>query len=282
MSDTAEPPRDPQFVTALARGLRILRCFDARHPVLGTSEIARLTGLPQPTVWRLCHTLIQEGYLVQQERKDKLRPGIPILGLGYSAIASMPIGELAHTTMNTLAMRYQGTVSLGVRDGANMIYIQRCEGSQIILRDLVVGSRIPVMTSATGWAWLAGLDADMRAATLSELARLDPDNHARMIDRFHDAMRQFERTGFIINKASLHPQINAVGVPVVSEDGAVVMGLSSGGINQLFDDTTLNELAKALLTLAGELRSALTTQRGPSSANTARLSLPPTSRSHDC
>src|SRR3954470_22827873 len=86
----AEKEKDRQFVTALARGLGVLRCFTHATPELGTAEIARMTGLPQPTVWRLCHTLMQEGYLVQADRGDKLRPGIPVLSLGYAAIAGTP------------------------------------------------------------------------------------------------------------------------------------------------------------------------------------------------
>ena len=73
---------DRQYVTALARGLEILRCFGARKPELGTTEIAQLTGLPQPTVWRLCHTLIKCGYLAPSPGKDKLRIGAGVLSLG--------------------------------------------------------------------------------------------------------------------------------------------------------------------------------------------------------
>ena len=49
--------KDRQFVTALARGLEILRCFQAGDPALGNQDIAERTGLPKPTVSRLTHTL---------------------------------------------------------------------------------------------------------------------------------------------------------------------------------------------------------------------------------
>ena len=51
------------LVMGLLRGLAVLRCFDAIRPQLGTTEIAQMTKLPQPTVWRLCYTLQQLGYL---------------------------------------------------------------------------------------------------------------------------------------------------------------------------------------------------------------------------
>lgn len=253
--------KDRQYVTALARGLHILRCFGADHPSLGTAEIARMTGLAQATVWRLCHTLIEEGYLVQLERKDKLRPGIPVLSLGYAAIATTPLAELARNDMQAIADRHRGAVSLGSRDGLSMVYLQRCQGSEIVLRDMGVGSRVPVLTSVTGWAWLAGLQAEERKQALAELKRQDATRFKEMQPRIMKALEDYELFGYMVNKASLHPQINAVGVPVVSADGKTVLSLSSGGISQVFNDAKLKVIGAELKKLAADLSAALTAQR---------------------
>lgn len=253
--------KDRQYVTALARGLQVLRCFGASTPTLGTAELARMTGLAQATVWRLCHTLIQEGYLVQLEREGKLRPGIPVLSLGYSAIATTPLAELARNDMQAIANQHRGAVSLGSRDGLDMVYLQRRQGSEIILRDMGVGSRVPVLTSVTGWAWLAGLNEMKREQALKDLLRDDPTGFARMEPKIVKALKEFRKQGYIISKASLHPQINAVGVPIVSEDGMTVLALSSGGINQVFDDAKLHVVGVELMKLAKDLASALTAQR---------------------
>jgi DNA-binding IclR family transcriptional regulator len=257
--ETAED-KDRQYVTALARGLQILRCFTAATPTLGTSEIARMTGLAQPTVWRLCHTLIQEGYLVQTDRKDKLRPGIPVLGLGFSAISSTPVAELARSQMQSLADRHQGAVSLGVRDGSAMVYLQRCQGSQIVLRDMSVGSRVPILSSVTGWAWLTALSTTERATALTELQREEPALYEAMYPKFTEALERYALTGYLVNKGSLHPQINAVGVPITSSDGKTQMALSSGGISQLFDDDKLKQVGAELRVLAQEVAIALSAQ----------------------
>jgi DNA-binding IclR family transcriptional regulator len=250
--------KDRQYVTALARGLEVLRCFTRATPALGTAEIARMTGLPQPTVWRLCHTLMQEGYLVQSDRGDKLRPGIPVLSLGYAAIAATPIAELAKADMQAIAVRHQGAVSLGMRDGTNMIYLQRCQGSSIVLRDLDVGSRVPLASSVTGWAYLAGLPQTEREALLEELGRVEQQRWPELLPQIRRALRDFADTGYVINKGSLHEQINAVAVPVLAEDGSVLLSLSSGGISQLFDDAKLMQIGAELKQLASRLVPALT------------------------
>lgn len=251
--------KDRQFVTALARGLDVLRCFTRATPALGTADIARLTGLAQPTVWRLCYTLIQEGYLVQTDRGGKLRPGISVLGLGQAAIASLPIAELARADMQALASRYQCAVSLGMRDRHYMVYMQRMQGSQIILRDLEVGSRVPLASSATGWAYLAGLPEEEREKLFTELEEFDTKNWPTLLPKIKQSITQYKRTGFIINKGSLHEQINAVAVPVLSSDGSVLLSLSAGGISLVFNDETLVKVGNELKRLAARFASALDT-----------------------
>jgi DNA-binding IclR family transcriptional regulator len=260
-ADQDASPKDRQFVTALSRGLRVMRCFTRQTPMLGTAEIARMTGLPQPTVWRLCHTLLQEGYLAHADGGDKLRPGIPVLSLGYSVIAGTPVAELARVEMQEIATRYQGAVSLGMRDGQHMVYLQRCQGSSIILRDLAVGSRVPLASSVTGWAYMAGLDDAPREALFDELGKLDAENWPALLPKIRQALGEFARQGYIVNKGSLHAQVNAVAVPVRSEDGSVLLSLSSGGISQIFDDAKLKAIGAELKELAARLGPALTSPR---------------------
>src|SRR5262245_41883184 len=67
--------KDRQFVTALARGLEILRAFIPNDGPLGNGEIAQRTGLPKPTVARLTHTLTRLGYLNYLDRLEKYQLG---------------------------------------------------------------------------------------------------------------------------------------------------------------------------------------------------------------
>lgn len=252
--------KDRQFVTALARGLEVLRCFTPETPELGTSEIARLTGMPQPTVWRLCHTLIQLGFLTAIPGRATMRPGIALLGLGQAVLADQPIAQLALPEMSAIAAAHQGAVSLGARDGLSMIYLQRCNGSEIILANMRVGSRVPLATSATGWAYIAGLPPAGREQVIGQLAAAGLDDWERTEHRLRAALEGFDRTGYIINMGSLHERINGVAVPVVSPDGQTVLALSSGGIGEIFQPAKLKEVGLELKGLAAKLSPLLANQ----------------------
>jgi len=252
-ADKKNLQKDRQFITALAKGLEVLECFSASTPELGASEIARMTGIPQPTVWRICHTLIQLGFLVVPSGRQTMRPGIPLLGLGHAALAGLPIGDLALHDMQSIASRYEGAVSLGARDGFNMIYLQRCQGSAIILADLRVGSRVPMATSSTGWAYLAGLEAIERNNLLAELSTSTGKQWASIKPKLTTALKQFEKQGYVINKGSLHAHINSVAVPVKSPDGSITLSISSGGISEIFNTEKLMQIGCELKELAAKL-----------------------------
>ena len=54
---------DRKFITALGRGLDVLRCFGPRDRWLANQDISARTGLAKPTVSRLVYTLTRLGFL---------------------------------------------------------------------------------------------------------------------------------------------------------------------------------------------------------------------------
>lgn len=253
--------KDRKFVTALGRGIEILQCFTPSEPELGTAEIASMVKLPQPTVWRLCYTLACKGLLTFSPHNKKLRLGVPVLGLGYAVIANHQIAEIARPYMQAIADGYRGAVTLGAPDGLSMIYLQRCEGSSIVLVNHQVGSRVPVAYSAMGWSYLATLEPDQLESVLTQIQATEGSQWRQIERRLKSALTAFAKNGYILNKGSLHRQINGVGVPVKFQDTDALLCLSASGINSLFTDDRLHKLGESLLELASTLRNVPPRQR---------------------
>lgn len=218
---------DRHYVTALARGLEILGCFTPAHTELGGSELAAMTGLPQPTVWRLCRTMVKLGFLISTSG-DKLRPGIPTLRLGYTALASLELTELARPHMKILADEYSAACSLAVYDEGSMLFVQRCESESQLLMNLRVGSRISVTTSALGWAYLAALPLNKRQKVLADVAERTP-GWKTLEPKLKAAITACERDGYIVNTGSFHKDYNTAAVAIRGQDGMPRYALSCGG-----------------------------------------------------
>jgi DNA-binding IclR family transcriptional regulator len=250
---------DRQFVTALARGLEILRCFNANRTELGTMEIASITGLPQPTVWRLCHTLLRSGYLAPSPSNGKLRIGVGVLGLGYAVVAMLNIGELALHEMHRLVHDFHVACSLAAPDRTDMLIVQRAHDTDsMLVVNLHVGSRLPMATSSVGWAFLAKVPEPVRAALLRELEKRYAREWPELRKRIDAAIEACHRRGYVLNGRIYHRDINAIAVPIVSDDGSEIYAVNCGGPAATITVKKLEkEIAPRLIELAGIMRTGL-------------------------
>ncbi|WP_059415358.1 IclR family transcriptional regulator [Cupriavidus basilensis] len=249
--------KDRQFVAALARGIQVLQCFSAARPELSGSEIAKLTGIPQPTVWRLCHTLLETGMLIVVAG-ERYRPGLPVLRLGYSAISGMSLVELARPHMQEIATRYGAACGLATRDGNRMVFVERCEGNNQLLMNLRVGSAVPLATSALGWAYVAGLPTAQRRQLLDELRTQDRATMTEVSRAMNKALADYDRLGYVLNEGVFHKAYTTVAVPVVAADGSIPYTLNCGSAAiSISVAEHRNVIAPKLIALARMLENAL-------------------------
>ncbi|WP_434624158.1 IclR family transcriptional regulator [Azospirillum sp. B2RO_4] len=125
--DLADDEKDPRFVTALARGLELLRAFRRNESMLGNLELAQRTGLPKPTVSRLTYTLSKLGYLAYDQNTGKYRLGTSVLA--PRRLSGMGIRQVARPLMQELADQTGLAVALGGRDRLSMIYLECCKAT---------------------------------------------------------------------------------------------------------------------------------------------------------
>ncbi len=76
----------PDYVQSLARGLAVIRAFDADNPRQTLSEVARNTGLTRATARRFLLTLVELGYLDTDGPTFQLHPPSPRPGLQLSQL----------------------------------------------------------------------------------------------------------------------------------------------------------------------------------------------------
>src|SRR5450759_2017385 len=119
------PEVDRKYVTALGRGLQVLRCFDSRDRWLANQEIAMRTGLAKPTVTRLAYTLVQTGYLRYSDSHGNYSLGSAARRLGFVAMAQMDVRRVAREPMQSLAEYVKGAIHLSVREGLSMVLVDR-------------------------------------------------------------------------------------------------------------------------------------------------------------
>jgi DNA-binding IclR family transcriptional regulator len=253
-----DAPKERKFVTAVARGLEVLRAFGAGDRHLGNQEIAVRTGLPKPTVSRLTFTLTRLGYLRYAEVEGKYALGSAVLGLGLAALGQMDVRRIARPLMQALAEHTDGSVNLGIRDQLGMVYIDTYRNAASYTVQLDIGSRVPMATSSMGRAYLAAVPERARKAVLDEIRAADPSSWAEVKKGIEQALRDYEERGFCMALGEWRREVHAVAVPLPSPDGAEVFVFSCSGAPFQFGREKLEaEIGPRLITLVGNVRSAL-------------------------
>ncbi|ASM72331.1 MULTISPECIES: IclR family transcriptional regulator [Roseobacteraceae] len=228
--DTAED-KDRNFITALARGLDILRCFKEGEGALTNQDFAARTGLPKPTVSRLTHTLCVLEYLVADPRTGTYRLGAGVLRLGFSVLSSMGMVERARDTMRALSNGPNSyiTVALAEAYKTDAVYVAVEKSMENVSLTMQVGARLPIFHSAIGRAMLVGMDDDDRAMMFERANVKDPDGHATRKATFDQALAEYENLGYCRSYGDWRPDVNGIAAPVFALSGRGVYGLNVGG-----------------------------------------------------
>jgi IclR family transcriptional regulator, pca regulon regulatory protein len=148
----AQEPSD-SYVQSLARGLGVITSFSAQSPRQTLSEVAVATGLTRAGARRALLTLQTLGYVTSDGKYFSLTP--KILDLGYAYLSSMPVWNLAEGVMERLSYEVDESCSVGVLDGADVIYVLRLPTRKVMSISLGVGSRLPAYATSMGRMLLA-------------------------------------------------------------------------------------------------------------------------------
>jgi DNA-binding IclR family transcriptional regulator len=214
---------DRQFATTLARGLEVLRCFTPLEPLLGNKEISVRTALPKPTVSRLTYTLTKLGYLRHNMRLGKYQLGSAVLSIGYPLLASMSVRQVARPHMKELADYCNGSVSMGIRDRLNMVYVESCRSGNSVASLPDIGTAVPIAQAAIGRAYLAACTPPEREALLNQMKVKQAEILRRYKPQIERGLEDVRSRGFCSSVGELRREVHAVGVPMRrSVDGEIV------------------------------------------------------------
>ncbi|MEM7120345.1 MAG: IclR family transcriptional regulator [Pseudomonadota bacterium] len=231
--------RDPQYVVALERGFDILRAFGEADADLSNTEITERTGLSKPTVSRLTNTLTRLGYLAYAERTGTYSLAAGLIALAAPLLSTLSIRERARPLMRELAEQSGASVAIAAPAGARMTYVEHVPGSGALVLKFSFGSQMPMERTAMGRAYLAALDADAFARTMTTLQ--SEGVLTRKIERGITAANEsVQRDGFCISLGDWRPEIHAVAVPL-RFPGGTPLALNCGAPSFVLSESTMRE-----------------------------------------
>ncbi|WP_296576848.1 IclR family transcriptional regulator [Phreatobacter sp.] len=243
---------------AVRRAVNLLRVLSmARDSGYGLTDLARLTGLPHPTVHRMLRALMEEGLVEQKGATHRYVVGQEIQFLALARAPQTPLMTAAESHLGRLADLLGDTLFLTQRTGAETICVARRLGAYPVqVVPLRVGDRRPLGVSSAGLALLAALPADearrilvLNAPQLAEY-RLTVEASAAMV-------RDARRLGYALRDRGIVPGTRAISVVLRDAAGLPSAALTVAGVVRRLSHRRTSDIAETLWEAAARIERSL-------------------------
>lgn len=217
-----------EFVEALGKGIAILENFDAGHPEMTLSEIARRAGLTPAAARRSLITLCALGYVHQSGKRFHLTP--KIMTLGSSFYYSTGIDELLQPELRKFVERFGDASSIACLDGHDVVYIAHFSQQRARRAAATIGARYPAFATSMGRVLVASMEPKERDAWLKKLQPVALTS--KTCTHKGELRRELERVrveGYATTVDQLDYGITALAVPIRDQEGNTIAALNSSG-----------------------------------------------------
>jgi IclR family pca regulon transcriptional regulator len=201
-----QPEPSGAYVQSLARGLAVIRAFDADHPRMTLSELAARTDLTRATARRFLLTLAELGYVSTDGRQFALTPHV--LELGFSYLSALSLPEIAQPHLEALSRQLGESTSASVLDGDAIVYIARVPTRRIMNVAITIGTRFPARVTSMGRVLRAAGDEQHWPTDL------------------RDTLAGVRERGWAIVDQELEHGIRSIAAPLHTADGSVTAAIN--------------------------------------------------------
>ena len=217
---------DPDFVTALARGLAVMLTLSDKKRRMSIAQVSHRTGIPRAAARRSLHTLSKLGFVaVDDARRFYLRPRV--LSFSHAYLSTSPLAVLAQPILDRLGESLHEACSLAILDGDEIVYLARSASSRIMSPALNVGRRLPAYCTSIGHVLLAHLPPHELDGYLKR-ARFHPYTEYTLTspDRLRSVLKDVRETGFAFASQQMESRLCTLAVPVRDAGGNFVAGIN--------------------------------------------------------
>ncbi|QYD72215.1 IclR family transcriptional regulator [Paraburkholderia edwinii] len=226
-ADVPDKPGD-SYVQSFARGLAVIRAFNAERPAQTLTDVAAATGLTRAGARRILLTLQTLGYVEADGRLFRLTPRI--LDLGFAYLTSMPFWNVAEPVMEELSAEVHESCSAAVLDRTEIVYVLRVPTHKIMTINLSIGSRLPAWCTSMGRVLLSSLDDAALDAVLdaSNLHAHTPRTVTGK-DELKQIIAQVRRQGWAITDQELEEGLISISAPIRNRQGRIIAAMNISG-----------------------------------------------------
>ena len=254
MKHDSTATNDKTSIQVIERMMALLDALASYPDPVSLKELASATGLHPSTAHRILNDMVAKRF-VDRSEPGTYRLGMRLLELGNIVKSRLNVREAALPYMQALHRKTQQTVNLSVRQGDEIVYIDRAfserSGMQVVR---AIGGRAPLHLTSIGKLFLSVDDAKLvRAyATRTGLAG-NNKNSITDLAKLERELSLVRARGYARDNEELELGVRCMAAGVRDDAGRLIAGLSiSAPADRLSDDwlddliTTTTDISSVL------------------------------------
>jgi DNA-binding IclR family transcriptional regulator len=246
-----------ETVQSVNRALSLLEIMAKVNGSISLSELAGRAGLTMTTTHRLLSTLLSRGFVAQDPQTLRYHLGIKTFEIGNAATLVNDLRSLVRPFLKQLADSVNETINLAVLDGAEVVYIDQLESTNMVVVKMFarIGNRGPAYCTGTGKVLLADLPmAELRKCLSKvELTRFT-EHTITDIEQLVAALQTIKNQGYALDFSERDLGVNCVAAPVKNFEGRVQAAISvSAPSHRITEKRIVRQILPVLLDISGRV-----------------------------
>ncbi|WP_433443682.1 IclR family transcriptional regulator [Nonomuraea sp. CA-141351] len=209
----------------VARALQILGAFTPDRRSLTLSDLSRHSGLPVSTVHRLVAELVAWGAL-ERDPVGCYHIGLRLWEIGSLAPRGLGLREAALPYLEDLSQVTRENVQLAVREGTEVVFVERIAGSGAVPVLTRVGGRFALTATGVGLVLLAYAPADVQEQVLARPVGRYTERTLATAHQIRAALADTRARGYAVSDRQVTMDALSVAAPIHDLDGEVVAAVS--------------------------------------------------------
>jgi DNA-binding IclR family transcriptional regulator len=227
-------------VPLLEKALTILEIIGSDSNPLTINQIAKLSGIPLSSLYRVMNTLTELGFVNKDPTTRTYSLGLKLLYLGNQVKRQLPLIKVVRPFLEELTEKTGETSNLVMEENGEAVYVERVDTQNPLRITHMIGRKAPMYATGVGKCLLAWKDTQeiIRIVNKTGMHKLTPNTITNLNDLLEELRRVKER-GYALDMEECEIGIRCISAPIFLGDEVIAAISISGPSVRLTDEKIL-------------------------------------------
>lgn len=240
----------------LIKGIKIIEMLCHSDKPLRLTDIANELDLVKSNVHRLLHALVEQNYVIKDEKTGEYNASIKLWELGSAVLSKLDLRKHSEKWMDSLTQLTSESVHLSIIDNMQVVYVHKIDSPNPIRAYTQIGGRVPLFCVATGKIMLA-YQSDVFIERVAKSLEAFTPNTITNPKKLFAEVEKIRKQGYAVNKGEWREGVYGVATPISDGSGNVIAAIGLSGPANRFKPQKIKEFAQLLTQASSAITFAL-------------------------